>query len=128
MRCDGLTIDHYADAGGVILRLRGELDSANAPEVAATLACVIDDSTGDVEVDLDGVEFVGVAGVRLLLELSRGMDAVHRRLSLVHPTPIFARMIESIGAGDAAAADEPPYPLARRAFVTPAAGRDLLSA
>ena len=112
----------------MILRLRGELDSHNAPEVAATLASMIDDSTGDVEVDLNGVEFVGVAAVRLLLELSRGLDAVHRRLSLVHPTPIFARIIESLGPIDAAAVNEPPCPLARRESVTPAAGQVLLSA
>ena len=117
MHCDGLTIDCYTNAGGMTVRLRGDIDTHNAPEAAATLAGILDRSTGDVEVDVHGVAFVDSAGVRLLVELSRGMDAVHRRLSLVHPSPVFARIIELLESG-AAAADRPSDPLARRESAT----------
>ena len=121
MHCDGLTIDCYTNAGGMSVRLRGELDAHNGPEAAGTLAGLIDHSTGDVEVDVNGVEFVDSAGIRLLVELSRGMDVVHRRLSLVYPSPVFARIIELLES-DTAAADRPSCPGARRESVTLAAG------
>ena len=68
MCCDGLTIDRFMSAHGMVVELRGELDAYNAPEVAATLAGVIDGSDGDIAIDVEGVEFFDSAGVRLLVE------------------------------------------------------------
>ena len=79
---------------------------------------MIDHSTGDVEIDVNGLEFVDLTGVRLLLELSHGMDAVHRRLSLVHPSPIFTRIIGLLEAGETAVVNGTSCRGARRSTPT----------
>lgn len=94
MTWEGLTIACERTARGVSVRLRGALDAVNVSHVAAALADLIDHSEGDIELDLGGIDRVDLAGVRLLFELSRGMDATHRRLSLVHPTVLFSRDVQ----------------------------------
>ena len=72
------------------------------PTVAAELRSALDTFVGDVDVDLDGLQFVDLAGAELLLELSRGMDgARHRRVALVRPTPMFDRIVGLLRAVDA---------------------------
>jgi anti-anti-sigma factor len=102
MDCDGLAIHRRTRCDRLVLELRGELDSLNARTVAAELRSALDTFVGDVDIDLDGVQFVDLAGAQLLLELSRGMDgARHRRVALVRPTPMFDRIVGLLRAVDA---------------------------
>lgn len=83
----------------VVLIVTGDLDLATAPGLQALLVAVPDDAP-QVVVDLGGVEYLGCAGLRPLLEaqqrfgdrlrLRRVRPAVQRLLELAELTTTFA--------------------------------------
>lgn len=64
-----LQIERRSDADAEIVLVSGELDLSTAPHLAAELGCA--QATGaDVLVDLEEVEFMDCAGLRVLVEAS----------------------------------------------------------
>ena len=78
--------------GLIRFELHGEIDCANVVRLGNELAAALDATDADAELDLVDVDFVSVAGVRMLLELGRGLEAQGRRLTLANPPPLFERV------------------------------------
>ncbi len=77
------------------LRLQGEVDRSNLSSLAAALAGVVETS-GDVHLDLTALEFIDVAGLRLLTEEARRMPA-GRYLVLDGVAPYVRRILALVG-------------------------------
>lgn len=79
---------------GNSLRLEGEFDLANAPEVAAAIGQLSGD--GSVDVDLSRVTFMDTSGLHALI---RGADSLDGDTSvvLVDPPSSIVRMMEIVG-------------------------------
>jgi anti-sigma B factor antagonist len=121
-------ITRYCD-GHVVVELRGELDIADAADVAAALADVIAREP-EVIVDLAGLEFIDCSGVAVLargrrlarladgeLRLAAPPPRVQRILALTRLTdvlPVYASVAEA--SGDTPRAASPaaarPFPVA----------------
>ncbi|WP_165950308.1 STAS domain-containing protein [Actinomadura sp. GC306] len=79
------------------LRMAGEIDVSNAPEVARVLGGARDRVPGDVHIDLAGVEFVDVAGLRAFALVARELHARDRMLVLHSVSSHIDRLFRLIG-------------------------------
>jgi anti-anti-sigma factor len=69
-------------ASGCELAVSGRLDVHQAPDVRAALHAAIDGGTGDLVVDLSGVELVDATGLGVLVGAHRRAGRVGRRVVL----------------------------------------------
>ncbi|TDD80196.1 anti-sigma factor antagonist [Actinomadura darangshiensis] len=79
------------------LRMSGEIDVSNAPDVAQALRAAGDRLPGDLHVDLSGLEFMDVAGLRAFAKAARDLDAGSRLLVLHSVSPHIDRLFGMIG-------------------------------
>jgi anti-sigma B factor antagonist len=76
----------------------GELDLANAPQLAARLGELGTRQSAPIEVDLAGVSFIDARGLRVLIEAhASGNGAGGPGLSLVRPSRAARRLFELTG-------------------------------
>jgi anti-sigma B factor antagonist len=87
-----LTVTAHRHPDGWRIVAEGELDMLTAPELSTALA----HAEGDCEVDLAGVSFVDVTGLRVLLVAQRHARAAGRRFCVTRPQPAVRRLIELI--------------------------------
>lgn len=84
----------------VLLRLAGELDLANAPQLIAALSVVRDEPAGRaVVLDLSAVSFMDSTGVRALLEADRLRRDTGRPVALLAPSPAVTRVLDLVELG-----------------------------
>jgi stage II sporulation protein AA (anti-sigma F factor antagonist) len=83
-----------------VARVTGEIDVANAADVAAQLSAAVSNAAHGLVVDLAGVEYVDSAGLRGLLDLAVRMRRRGQRLAAVAPegSPV-RRVLELIELG-----------------------------
>lgn len=79
--------------------LSGELDMASAPLLRRHLEPVVARG-GDVVIDLAGVDFLGCAGLAVLMDAARGLAERGGRLRLRSARPIIATTIAILGLED----------------------------
>lgn len=92
-----LKLDKNPD-GVTVARVEGEIDMASAPAVGSEVARSIDE--GPVVLDMQGVEFVDSAGIRMMVEMARRAEDRGWKLPLVAPRGcIVHRMVELTGIG-----------------------------
>ena len=95
MRCEDPTADRSAEptktavamsvqSGGTVpvIRFAGEFDSCTRP-AATVMADAVAARSGELIVDLTGVDILGSASLSALIAITRGADAATVRLSLV---------------------------------------------
>lgn len=82
------------DPGGRSVRLEGEFDLANAPEVAAAIADLSGDGSADV--DLSGVTFMDTSGLHALVQGARSLGE-DTPVVLVDPPSRVVRLMEIVG-------------------------------
>ena len=81
-----------------MVRLRGEIDAFSAPRLRDDLRREVDARPALVALDLSGLEFLGVAGLSVLLEVQQLADEQHRRAALVGPpAPPVERLLGLVG-------------------------------
>jgi anti-anti-sigma factor len=80
-------------AGATIVKLSGELDSANAGALAASLAPLTRDGSAQLIFDLSGLRFMDSAGIAVLLGVAAKVAVVRLR----DPSPPVRRVIELTG-------------------------------
>jgi anti-anti-sigma factor len=68
-----------------VARITGEIDMANADEVAARLGAAVSNAASGLVVDLSGVAYLDSAGVRGLFDLSGRLRRRGQRLATVVP-------------------------------------------
>ena len=76
------------------LRLEGEFDVANAPELAAAIGALGGD--GDVDVDMSRVTFMDTAGLHALVRGAQSLDG-DAPVVLVDPPSRVVRLMEIVG-------------------------------
>ena len=79
---------------GLLVRVGGEIDMADAPRLAETLASCAGDS---VIVDLSGVTFLGSAGLNALVAAHKYVDHRGGRLVIRGSSPMIVRLMEITG-------------------------------
>ena len=79
--------------------MRGELDFATAPTMAAQFDEAMAAGCREFRVDLAQVSFCDASTVRLLLGLERQLCAVGGSLSIVEPARCVRRVFELVGLG-----------------------------
>ncbi|HUS62427.1 MAG TPA: STAS domain-containing protein [Acidimicrobiales bacterium] len=80
------------------LLVRGEIDLQTGPALQQALDEVIRSGTGDVVVDLSGVEFMDSAGLNVLVRAVKQLIEQDRCLVLHAPTPAVRRILTLGGA------------------------------
>ena len=93
-----LTVVRELDGDVGIVRARGELDLANAPQLARAIHLAAGGRRPRVLVDLSALEFCDSAGLRALLGAAREVEARAGRLVVaVEPSGMVARLLEMAG-------------------------------
>jgi anti-sigma B factor antagonist len=75
------------------VRLRGELDLATVHVLRARLSR----DAADLDVDCSQLTYIGVAGLRELLQAHRSRQARGATLRIVHPAPCVVRLLGLTG-------------------------------
>lgn len=75
------------------LELHGQLDHITAPQFALALADLERSGIAGYVVDLSGLTFLDVAGVRAILDAVRRATRSGREISLRRPTPDVRRLL-----------------------------------
>lgn len=99
-----------ADPPQAHVRMRGELDFATAPSMAAQFDQAVAAGCREFRIDLADVSFCDASTVRLLLGLERQVSAIGGSLNIVEPARCVRRVFELVGLGgmlDGAGATEP---------------------
>ncbi|HEY0952078.1 STAS domain-containing protein [Nocardioides sp.] len=69
-----------------VVRVRGEVDLATAPEVARTLLRLIDDGTELIELDLRDVTFMSCQGIAVVVAASQLAALRGQHVRIVQPS------------------------------------------
>jgi anti-sigma B factor antagonist len=96
---DGTTDKHFALVArrlgdAYLIRVRGEVDVATAPQVRRALGSAITVRTNRVVLDLCAVRFIDSTGLQALLNAQRRLSELHRRFVVVCPSGPVRRAFE----------------------------------
>jgi len=81
-----------------VVRLRGELDAFNAPSLRDDLHREVVARPAVVALDLSDLEFLGVAGLSVLLDMQQLADEAGTAMLLVgSPAPLVERLLGLVG-------------------------------
>ncbi len=89
-----------ADDGTTTVTVLGEIDLANAEELAAGVRDAVAESPALVRVDLHGATFIDSTGLGALIEGYRVATEAGIRFLVVKPTPTFRRVLTVTGLCD----------------------------
>jgi anti-anti-sigma factor len=86
------------EAGVRVVRLRGELNAFNAPSLRDDLHREVVARPAVVALDLSDLEFLGLAGLNVLLEMQQLADEAATAMLLVgSPAPVVERLLGLVG-------------------------------
>jgi len=94
----GVTISFAA--GNILLSIRGEIDLATAPDLAAVLGGVLDGRHGSVVLDLAEVEFLGLAGLLVIEDGAARVAGCGGRLTVRSPSRPARRILDLVGLAE----------------------------
>ncbi|QXJ21604.1 STAS domain-containing protein [Actinomadura graeca] len=84
-------------SGSSWLRLTGDVDVSNAPALSRALRAAEARAPGDVHLDLAGVDFIDVAGLRAITKAARDLDERECMLVLHSVSPHLDKLVRLIG-------------------------------
>jgi anti-sigma B factor antagonist len=87
-----LSISEIARDGELRLAVTGELDLASAPSLLTHVEQLEIGGAGTLAIDLAGVTFMDVAGMRVLLEAARRAHSRETRFVIYNPRRIASRV------------------------------------
>jgi len=95
----GVEDEDEDDAAGVrVVRLGGELDAFSAPSLRDDLHREVVARPAVVALDLSDLEFLGLAGLSVLLEMQQPADEAGTAMLLVgSPAPVVERLLGLVG-------------------------------
>jgi anti-anti-sigma factor len=86
------------EAGVRVVRLRGELDAFSAPSLRDDLHREVVARPAVVALDLSDLEFLGVAGLSVLVDMQQLADEAGTAMLLVgSPSPLVERLLGLVG-------------------------------
>lgn len=120
-----LEIEVRRHARTALLALRGELDLVTISKVAEVLDELhpCPEGVRHVVLDLRGLTFIDIVGLRELLKQNEFARVNHHNLALVRGTPAIERLLELTGVGGQLVLVDDPQDLAPPSFGDPAAMR-----
>lgn len=114
------------------LQVRGDLDVATAPELAAIVAALIDGGRRDLVIDLGEVDHLGAAGLGVLAAFAARLRAVGGTVTVRRPSTMTLRLLELTGlsnavlvVGDLGASGPPSFRAGRRTAAVGSSAGDL---
>lgn len=98
---DVITLSTSTDAdGGVTVTVVGEVDTFTAPVLRASLDTQLEQQPAELVIDLCGVQFLGSAGLAVLVETQKSARSRDVGLKLVASTRAVTRPLEVTGLID----------------------------
>ncbi|MGY1704850.1 STAS domain-containing protein [Geodermatophilus sp. SYSU D00697] len=98
---DVLSLDIQTDPDGTVtVSAAGEVDTFTAPMLQAALEIQLERQPPELVLDLRGVQFLGSAGLALLVETQKAADARDIRLLLIATTRPVTRPLQVTGLLD----------------------------
>ena len=91
-----LNINKTIENGTAIVALEGRLDTVTAPELEQALKEPLE-SAGELTLDLENLEYISSAGLRVLLSTQKKMTAKQGTMKLVHVKEIVMEVLEVTG-------------------------------
>lgn len=91
---EALTVERRDDGPRVTVVVRGEMDAFTSVDVRSA---VVEQSDGDVDLDLREVTFMDSSGLGTLIVMHQLLEAAERRLVIVDRSPIVQRLFELSG-------------------------------
>src|SRR5258708_35597530 len=79
--CAQFGMDFEYDVGSTLVSLRGELDALSVPSFAGALAALAERAGHSVTLDLSGLRFCNIGGLRAMPELAARLNAIEGRAS-----------------------------------------------
>ncbi len=89
-------VDVESRGGRLVLRVRGEIDMTNAPDLLAEMERGVPNGADDVVVDLSETRYLDSVGVRLLFELANRLESRRHKLRVVAPEKTAVRAVLDI--------------------------------
>ncbi len=87
----GLDFDY--DVGATLISLHGELDALSVPAFSGMLNALAARGVQSVTIDLSGLRFCNIGGLRAMAELAARLNAVDGRVAIIAPA-ILTRLLE----------------------------------
>lgn len=82
--------------GSSLTTLRGEIDAHTAPHLAEYFVD-LPSGTGDIDIDMGGVEFMDSSGLRVVIDVHQRAESAGRRLVIHQPSAPVVRLFEISG-------------------------------
>ena len=74
----------FSDEGGrLVARPEGRMDAADGGDLAAAVGAHLQPATKSLGIDLDGLDFVSLGGIRAILRLARSLKGSQRDLDFL---------------------------------------------
>ncbi len=89
-----MTIDIRQEAGHLIVRLAGSVQSLDAEELDARVDALLSGAARHIIFDLSALEFIGSAGLAALLRIHRALKDREGSIRLVSPRPLIAELLD----------------------------------
>jgi anti-sigma B factor antagonist len=90
----------HGDAGICIIRARGDVDLATAPELDKAIHAAASTKPRSVMLDLSEVTFLDSSGIRVLVEAQRQLEELGAKFTLDGMSPALTRVFEIAGVID----------------------------
>jgi len=87
--------------------VRGDLDLATSPQLAAALEILLRDGGSSVSVDMAAVSFIDSVALSVLVDASNRLAATGGRIRVVHPSRSTTRLLQLTGLSARFAAGHP---------------------
>ncbi|TKJ32628.1 STAS domain-containing protein [Blastococcus sp. CCUG 61487] len=97
---DVITLSTSTEDGVVTVTVVGEVDTFTAPVLRSTLDTQLEQSPQELVIDLSGVQFLGSAGLAVLVETQKSARAREVGLRLIATTRAVTRPLEVTGLID----------------------------
>jgi anti-sigma B factor antagonist len=97
---DVITLSTSDEDGVVTVKVVGEVDTFTAPVLRSTLDGQLEQSPRELVIDLSGVQFLGSAGLAVLVETQKSARSREVALRLIATTRAVTRPLEVTGLID----------------------------
>ncbi|WP_051516048.1 STAS domain-containing protein [Candidatus Blastococcus massiliensis] len=97
---DVITLSTSTEDGVVTVKVVGEVDTFTAPVLRSTLDSQLEQSPSELVIDLSGVQFLGSAGLAVLVETQKSARSREVALRLIATTRAVTRPLEVTGLID----------------------------
>lgn len=100
-----LYVENNQVNGWSTVRVTGEIDMSNAPELSDFLAQLIESEQRDLAMDLSGIEFMDSSGLGVLVKAHQLLAEREQSLVLRSPSPQVMRTLEVSGLNNVLSVD-----------------------